>query len=113
MKGMTTQAESVVTLQPTACDNTLQQSTAEEASASADVRPTSFPTATNNKALESSDGFADLDYLDGPTIIAEVYPFIYTRVSILTGVQQPLEPYETVNTSTTPKVSGCSLPPQY
>jgi hypothetical protein len=93
-----------MTSQPTVCDNTLQHSIAEDARAAAEIQSTSFPTATNDNAQGSSKGFIDLDYLDGPTIIAEVWPFFHTRISILSGLQQPFEPYET-DTIVTPRVS--------
>lgn len=110
-----TKTESVMTSQPTVCDNTLQHSVAEDDSASAEIQSTSIPTSTNDKAQPEggSKGFADLDYLDGPTIIAEVCPFFHTRMSILTGLQQPFEPHEIENTSVTPRVSGYSPPPPY
>lgn len=102
-----------MTSQPTACDDTLQHMVAEDDSASAEIQSTSFPTTTNDEAQESSKGFTDLDYLDGTTVIAEACPFFHTRMSILTRLQQPFEPHETENTSVTPGVSGCSLPPPY
>ncbi len=71
MKSMITKTGSDMTSQPTAYDNA-QHSIAEEADASAEVESTSIPAATNDKAEASSKAFTDLDYLDGPTVIAEV-----------------------------------------
>ncbi|KAH9999003.1 hypothetical protein BJV77DRAFT_652788 [Russula vinacea] len=85
-KSVITKTESVMTSQPTACDDTLQHMVAEDDSASAEIQSTSFPTTTNDEAQESSKDFTDLDYLDGTTVIAE----------------QPFEPHETENTSVTP-----------
>ena len=102
-----------MTLQPTVCNDTLQHMIAEDDSASVEIQSTSFPTAMNDKTQGSSKGLTDLDYLDGPTIIAEVCSFFHTRMSILTRLQQPFELHETENTSVTPRVSGCSLPPPY
>ncbi len=115
MKSVITKTESDMTSQPTACDNVLQDSNAEEASASAEIQSTSIPDATNDKAQGSPKAFTDLDYLDGPTVIAEVYPFFHVRVVtiMLTGLRQLPEPCETENNSATPRVSGCSPPPQY
>ena len=112
MENVITKTKSVITSQPTACDNTLQHLVVEDASASAEIQSTSFPTATNDEDQGISNGFTDLDYLDGPTIIAEVYPFFHPRISILMKLQQPTEPHETENISVTPKVSG-SPPPQH
>jgi hypothetical protein len=69
-----------MTSQPTARDNMLQDSSAEEASARTEIQ-SSISVATNDKAQGSPKAFTDLDYLDGPTVIAEVYPFFHTRVS--------------------------------
>jgi hypothetical protein len=70
-----------MTSQPTARDNMLQDSSAEEASARTEIQSSSISVATNDKAQGSPKAFTDLDYLDGPTVIAEVYPFFHTRVS--------------------------------
>jgi hypothetical protein len=67
-----TKIESDVASQPIACDNMLQHAIAGDASASAEFQSTPFPTAIDDNAPESPKGFTDLDYLDGPTIIAEV-----------------------------------------
>jgi hypothetical protein len=80
-----TKTESDVTSQPTACDNMLQDSNAEEAGASTEIRSTSIPAATNDKAQGGPKASTDLDYLDGPTVIAEVCPFFHTRVSCSLG----------------------------
>jgi hypothetical protein len=85
MKSVITKPESDMTSQPTACDNMLQDSNAEEASASTEIQSTSIPTATNDKAQGSPKAFTDLDYFDGPTVIAEVCPFFHTRVSCSLG----------------------------
>lgn len=83
MENVITETKSVMTSQPTACDNTLQHSVAEDTIASVEVQSTSFPAATNDEDQGISNGFTDLDYLDGPTIIAEVNTFFHTRISIL------------------------------
>lgn len=70
-----------MTSQPTARDNMLQDSSAEEASARTEIQSSSISVATNDKAQGSPKAFTDLDYLDGPTVIAEVYPFFHARVS--------------------------------
>jgi hypothetical protein len=85
MKSVITKSEYDMTSQPTACDNMLQDSNAEEAGASTEIRSTSIPAATNDKAQGSPKAFTDLDYLDGPTVIAEVCPFFHTRVSCSLG----------------------------
>jgi hypothetical protein len=112
MENVIMETKSVMTPQPTECDNTLQYSVAEDATASVEIQSTSFPAATNDEDQGISNGFTDLDYLDGPTIMAEVNPFFHTRISILTRLQQPTEPHDTENISVTPKVSG-SPPPQH
>ena len=81
MKSVITKAESDMTSQPAACDNILQDSNAEEASASTEIQSTSIPAATNDKAQGSPKAFTDIDYLDGPTVIAEVCPFFHIHVS--------------------------------
>jgi hypothetical protein len=81
MKSAITKTESDMTSQPTARDNMLQDSSAEEASARTEIQSSSISVATNDKAQGSPKAFTDLDYLDGPTVIAEVYPFFHTRVS--------------------------------
>ena len=81
MKSVITKTESDMTSQPTARDNMLQDSSAEEASARTEIQSSSISVATNDKAQGSPKAFTDLDYLDGPTVIAEVYPFFHARVS--------------------------------
>jgi hypothetical protein len=85
MKSVITKTESDMTSQPTACDKILQDSNAEEASASTEIQSTSIPAATNDKAQGSPKAFTDLDYLDGPTVAAEVCPFFHMRVSYSLG----------------------------
>ena len=85
MSGIT-RIESVVTSsQPTACDIMFQDSNAEEASASTEIQSTSIPAATNDKAQGGQKALTDLDYLDGPTVIAEVWPFFHTCESCSLG----------------------------
>jgi len=95
MSGIT-RTESVVTSsQPTACDIMFQDSNAEEASASTEIQSTliqstsiqftSIPAATNDKAQGGQKALTDLDYLDGPTVIAEVWPFFHTCESCSLG----------------------------
>lgn len=69
-----------MTSQPTACDNMLQDSSAEEASTRTEIQSTSISATANDKAQESPKAFTDLDYFDGPTVIAEVCPFFHMRV---------------------------------
>lgn len=85
MKSVITKTEYDMTSPPTACDNVLQDPNVEEASASTEIQPSSIPVATNDKAQGSPKAFSDLDYLDGPTVIAEVCPFFHTRVSCSLG----------------------------
>jgi hypothetical protein len=85
MKSVITKTESDMTSQPTACDNMLQDSNAEEASASTKIQSTSISAAINDKVQGSPKAFTDLDYLDGPTVIAEVCPFFHSRVSCSLG----------------------------
>jgi hypothetical protein len=80
MKSVITKSESGMTSQPAACDNILQDSNAEEASASTEIQSTSIPAAANDKAQGSLKAFTDLDYLDGPTVIAEVCSFFHISV---------------------------------
>ena len=81
MKSVITKKESDMTSQPTTRDDMLQDSNAEEASARTEIHSSSISVATNDKAKGSPKAFTDLDYLDGPTVIAEVYPFFHARVS--------------------------------
>ena len=69
----------------TACDNMLQDSCAEEDSTRIEIQSTSIPAAINDKAQESPKAFTDLDYFDGPTVIAEVYPLFHAHLSCSLG----------------------------
>ena len=82
MECVITETKSVMTSQPTSCDDALQHSIAEDVSSNAEIQSTSFPTTTNDEDQGISKGFTDLDYLDGPTIIAEVYSFVLSRAHI-------------------------------
>lgn len=82
---MITKTESDMMSQPTGCDNVFHDSNVEEASATTEIQSTSIPAATDDKARGSPKAFNDLDYLDGPTVIAEVFPFFHTPVSCLLG----------------------------
>ncbi|KAI9510405.1 hypothetical protein F5148DRAFT_594968 [Russula earlei] len=55
----------------TACDTTLPTLIDEEVNASAECRPNLVPVPTKDKVQGSSNTLVDLDYLDGPTIIAD------------------------------------------
>jgi hypothetical protein len=81
MKSVLTKPDSDITSQPTACDNMLKELNAEEAGASTEIQSTSVPAATSDKVQGSPKAFADFDYLDGPTVVAEVCPFFYMHVS--------------------------------
>ena len=82
MKSVTTKTESDITSQPTVRDIVWQDSNAGEASATAEIQ---ISAATNDKAQGSPKAFTDLDYLDGPAVMAEVYPFFHMRVSSSLG----------------------------
>lgn len=85
MNSVITKTESDTTSQPTACDDILRDSNAEEASASTEIQSTSLPAAINDKDQGSSKVFTDLDYLDGPTVITEVCPLFHMCVSYSLG----------------------------
>ncbi len=107
MKGVITNTESDIASRSAACDAISQRSIAEDDNVGAESQ-SALLAAPERKAEGSSKAPTDLDYLDGPTIIAEVCQTLRIRINCLTRLPQSSEQHKTRITCTKPRVRGSS-----
>lgn len=107
MKGVITNTEPDTASRSAACDTISRRSIAEDGNVGAESQ-SAILAAPECKAEGSSKAPTDLDYLDGPTVIAEVCQTLRIRINCLTRLPQSSEPDKTRITCTKPGVRGSS-----